>query len=216
MKIAMSDAATRERTAKQHWAVPGSTHDRIVRWSKIGLPSAVGVLIAVLTLAPLDKHGDVSFILDKKKVASAPERMRVEEARYVGTDDKGQKFVMTAQRALQRSSEVPLVDIQGMFAELALARGPLKIAANQGRYNLDTQKVAIDGPVQVAGPDGYQLATRDVIVDLKQRQLASEGPVSGRMRLGQFQAGQLHANLGERTVVLDGGARLKIVQGAVR
>jgi lipopolysaccharide export system protein LptC len=36
------------------------------------------------------------------------------------------------------------------------------------------------------------------------------------MRLGSFQAGQLKADLGERTVVLDGGARLKIVQGAVR
>jgi lipopolysaccharide export system protein LptC len=70
--------------------------------------------------------------------------------------------------------------------------------------------------VRVVGGDGYRLATRDVGVDLKNRQLASAGPVSGSMRLGQFQAGQLKADLGERTVVLDGGARLKIVQGAVR
>jgi lipopolysaccharide export system protein LptC len=212
----MSEAATRKREVKQRWAVPGSAHDRLVRWTKIVLPSAVGVLIAVLVFAPLDKKGDVSFILDKKKVENAPERMRVESARYVGTDNKGQQFVMTANRAIQRSSDVPLVDISGLFAELGLAKGPLKIAANQGRYDLDTQKVAIDGPVRVAGPDGYRLATRDVLVDLKQRQLASNGPVSGRMRLGQFQAGQLRADLGERKVVLDGGARLKIVQGTVR
>jgi lipopolysaccharide export system protein LptC len=124
--------------------------------------------------------------------------------------------VMTANRAIQRSSDVPLVDINGMFARLALAQGPLLIAANQGRYNIDTQRVAINGPVKVAGPDGYRLATRDVTVDLKGRKLSSAGPVAGQMRLGQFQAGQLKADLGERTVVLDGGARLKIVQGAVR
>ena len=212
----MSEAATKGRVVKQRWAIPGSTHDRIVRLTKIALPSAVGVLIAVLAIAPLDKHGDVSFILDKKKVENAPERMRVEQAKYVGTDDKGQRFEMTAQRALQRSSDVPLVDIWGMFARLGLEKGPLMIAANQGQYNLDTQKVAINGPVKVAGPDGYRLATRDVSVDLKQRQLASAGPVAGQMRLGQFQAGQLRADLGSRTVVLDGGARLKIVQGAVR
>jgi lipopolysaccharide export system protein LptC len=212
----MSDLATKERATRQRWAIPGSTHDRIVRLTKIGLPAAVGILVAVLALAPLDKHGDVSFILDKKKVANAPERMRVEQAKYVGTDDKGQRFDITAQRALQRSSEVPLVDIWGMFARLRLERGPLLIAANQGQYNLNTQKVAINGPVKVAGPDGYRLATRDVMVDLKQRQLASQGPVAGQMRLGQFEAGQLKANLGDRTVVLDGGARLKIVQGAVR
>jgi len=212
----MSEAATKDRAVKQRWAIPGSAHDRIVRFTKIALPSAVGVLIAVLAIAPLDKHGDVSFILDKKKVENAPERMRVEQAKYVGTDDKGQRFEMTAQRALQRSSDVPLVDIWGMFARLGLEKGPLMIAANQGQYNLDTQKVAINGPVKVAGPDGYRLATRDVSVDLKQRQLQSAGPVAGQMRLGQFQAGQLHADLGSRTVVLDGGARLKIVQGAVR
>ena len=210
----MPDVAIRER--KQRWAVPGSAHDRLVRWSKIGLPSAVGILIAALMLAPLDKKGDVSFILDKKKVENAPERMRVEAARYTGTDNKGQMFEMTANRAIQRSSDVPLVDINGMFARLALSQGPLLIAANQGRYNIDSQQVAILGPVKVAGPNGYRLATRDVTVDLKGRQLASGGPVAGQMRLGNFQAGQLKADLGERTVVLDRGARLKIVQGAVR
>jgi lipopolysaccharide export system protein LptC len=212
----MSELANQERAVKQRWAVPGSAHDRLVRWSKIVLPSAVGVLIAVLAVAPLDKNGDVSFILDKKKVENAPERMRVEEARYVGTDNRGQQFQITAQSAIQPSSETPIVDIRGMFARLGLDRGPLLIAADQGRYNLDTQQVAVSGPIRVAGPDGYRLATRDVTVNLKSRQLASGGPVAGRIRLGEFQAGQLRADLGERKVVLDGGARLKIVQGAVR
>lgn len=212
----MADQAGTERVVKQRWAEPGSTHDRLVRWSKVVLPCAVGVLIAVLALAPLKKNGDVSFILDKKKVANAPERMRVESARYVGTDDKGQQFVISAKQAIQRSSDVPVVDIGGMFAQLALPQGPLMIAANQGQYDLDSQKVVVDGPVRVAGPDGYRLATSDVTVDMKTRQMASAGPVSGQMRLGHFEAGRLHADLGSRTVVLDHGARLKIVQGAVR
>jgi lipopolysaccharide export system protein LptC len=212
----VSEAAIRERHDKQRWAEPGSTHDRIVRWSKIILPSAVGVLLAILAVAPLDKNGDVSFILDKNKAEQAPERMRVEAARYVGTDDKGQRFEITAQRALQRTSDVPIVDIEGMFARLGLAQGPLVIAARNGRYDLDRQKVDVNGPVRVVGPDGYRLETSNVRVDLKQRQLASAGPVTGQMRLGRFQARQLRADLGERKVVLDGGARLKIVQGAVR
>ena len=212
----MSEAAARRRTGQQRWAVPGSAHDRLVRWSKVVLPSAVGVLIAVLTLAPLGDKGDVSFILDKKKVDNAQERMRVEAARYTGTDNRGQQFQITAQTAIQRSSDTPVVDIQGMFARLGLRQGPLTIGANQGHYNLDTHRIQIEGPVRVVGPDDYRLATRDVNVDLKTRQLVSEGPVAGQMRLGTFEAGQLRADLGERKIVLDGGARLKIVQGAVR
>ena len=212
----MADSAVRPGVSKNRWAVPGSAHDRLVRWAKILLPSAVGALIAVLAVAPLGKKSDVSFILDKKKVANAPEQLRVEQAHYTGTDDKGQQFTIVANRAIQRSSNVPVVDISGMFARLNMQQGPLLVAANQGRYNLDTQKVNVDGPVRVVGGDGYRLATRDVTVDLKHRQLASSGPVAGSMRLGSFQAGQLQADLGSRTVVLDHGARLKIVQGAVR
>ena len=212
----MSEAATKGRIVRQRWAVPGSAHDKLVRWSKVVLPMAVGVLVAVLAVAPLGKNGDVSFILDKKKVENAPERMRVEAARYVGADNKGQQFQISANSAIQRSSDVPIVDLRGMLAKLGMAQGPLTIAANQGRYNLDTQQIGIDGPVRVVGGDGYRLATKDVQVDLKGRKLQSQGPVAGQMRLGQFQANQLRADLDSRTVVLDGRARLKIVQGAVR
>jgi len=212
----MSDLANQEREVKQRWAVPGSSHDRIVRLAKVALPSAVGVVIAFLAMAPLDKSGDVSFILDKNQVENAPERMRVEQARYVGQDNNGQKFLIVANRALQRTSEQPIVDIWGMLARFGLAQGPVTVAANQGQYNLDQQKVTVQGPVRVAGPEGEQLVTRDVTVDLKQNVMTSDGGVAGRMELGQFEASRLRANLNDRTVVLDGGARLKIVQGAVR
>jgi lipopolysaccharide export system protein LptC len=212
----MSELANQERATKQRWAVPGSSHDRIVRFAKIALPSAVGIVIAFLAMAPLDNRGDVSFILDKKKVENAPERMRVERARYVGEDNRGEKFQITANRALQRSSEQPIVDIWGMLASFGLADGPVTVAADQGRYNLDLQKVAVQGPVRVAGPEGEQLATHDVVVDLREHTVVSKGGVTGRTKLGEFQANRLHANLADRTVVLDGGARLKIVQGAVR
>jgi len=212
----MSEAAIREREIKQHWAVPGSRHDRVVRIAKVALPAAVGVLIAFLALAPLDDRGDVSFILDKNKVDNAPERMRVDVARYVGEDDRGRPFAITARSAVQRSSDLPVVDISGMMARLMLPQGPASIVANFARYNLDEQRVQVVGPVRVTGPEGYRLDTSDVTVDLKQRTVTGSGGVRGQMRLGRFEAGRLRADIGERTIVLDEGARLKIVQGAVR
>ena len=212
----MSEAARRERAVKRHWAEPGSRHDLFVRATKFVLPILIIGLLIVLAVAPFDKRGDVSFILDKNKVDAAQERMRVEAARYTGTDDKGQKFAIHADRAIQPTSDRPIVDIQGMRARLDLERGPLSIVALNGRYNLDQQKVAIDGPVRVAGPDGYRLETRDVGIDLKQRKLASRGKVAGDMRLGHFEAGGMTADLGTRKVVLTDGVRLNIKQGAIR
>ena len=76
--------------------------------------------------------------------------------------------------------------------------------------------MSVDGPVKVVGPDGYSLATRDVEVDLDKRTMQSRGSVAGTMKLGEFQAGNLSADLDERVVRLNNGVRLKIRQGAVR
>ena len=212
----MSEAAARKSAVKRHWAEPGSRHDRLVRLAKLGLPVLVLGLVVMLAISPFDQRNDVSFILDKKGVDKATERMRIEQARYAGEDDKGNKFVITANRAIQQRSDVPVVMIEGMMARLGLAQGPLLIAADRGNYDLDTQMVQVTGPVRVAGADGYRLETSNVRVDMKQRTLQSQGRVTGAMKLGEFEAGQMHADLGTRTVVLDGGVRLKIVQGAVR
>ena len=83
-----------------------------------------------------------------------------------------------------------LVDsAEGMGRESSAAAGeagtpvdPLVMAANEGRYDLDTQHVDGIGPVRVAGADGYRLETRDVTVDLKGRTMVSHGPASGAMR----------------------------------
>lgn len=241
----MSKAATLQRERAQHWAEPGSPHDKLVRTLKVGLPAAVGVLAALFLTLPLAKQSEVSFILDKKDVATAPERLRIESARYTGTDNRGQPFELTATQALQRSSDVPIVDIRGVMAKLGLRDGPASVQALTGRYDLDRQQVAVTGPVRVSGPEGEQLLTRDVLVDLRSRQVTGTGQISGRMpvgtfdaaslsadlgtrqvaltggvkgeiELGRFEAGRMRADLRNRVVVLDGGARLNIRPGAVR
>ena len=212
----MSEAADRKQAFKRHWAEPGSRHDLVVRAVKFGLPILIIVLVAILAIAPFEQRGEVSFILDKNEVEQARERMRVEQARYVGEDNRGQKFIIVADRAVQPSSNVPVVTIEGMRARLDLARGPLSLAALKGRYDLEQERMSVDGPIRVVGPDGYELATSDVTVNLDNRTMQSRGAVSGRMPLGEFQAGRLSADLDERTVRLDGRVRLKIEQGAVR
>ncbi len=212
----MSEAALRTRAAKRRWAEPGGRHDRVVRLAKIGLPVGGAALLLLLVVSPFDREGDVSFILDKKDVEKSEERMRIESARYIGEDNSGHKFIIRADRAIQPTSDQPLVNIMGVRARLDLADGPVGMAALKGQYDLDRKLIAVAGPIHVAGPNDYDLRTRDVTVDLAARKIHSDGPVTGRMELGDFKAGRLSADLDNRTVTLDGGVRLKIEQGAVR
>jgi lipopolysaccharide export system protein LptC len=211
----MSERAEREQLAKRGWAAPGRSHDKLIGVMKLVLPAAIGVLLAFLAFSPLEEKQEVSFLLDKNKVEHAEERMRVESAQYRGQDSRGRPFLLSARQALQQTSAVPIVNVRDMSAQILLEDGPARIVARQAQYDMTTDKVDVQGPILVTAADGYRLATRDVIVDLRQRNLASRGRVSGRMPLGQFTAGRLEVDLPQRRAVLSNRARVHIVQGAV-
>jgi lipopolysaccharide export system protein LptC len=212
----MSEIAERARSSRQMWAAPGGSHDRVVGLARVLLPVGIGILTAFLVIAPLTMSSDISFVLAKDKVDVARERMRVSEALYRGEDSKGQPFALSAGSAVQASSREPIVRLNSLAARIALPEGPATLRADQGHYDMDTENVAIDGPLLFQAADGYRLATRDVVVDLTSRQLTSSGPVDGTMPLGRFSANRMTADLPGRIVTLDGRARLHIVQGASR
>ncbi len=206
-----AQAARRARSPRQVWAAPGSSHDRVVGLARIGLPTAIGVLTAFLVMAPLTAGGDVSFVLDKNKVEVAQERMKLQAAQYRGQDSKGQAFTLDAGSAIQKSSAEPIVQLNALSAQLQLSDGPANIRANTGRYDMDTEKVRLDGPLNVTAPNGYDLKTTNATLDLRARTMESGSAVTGTVPQGVFSANKLRADLEGRTVTLDGNARLRIV-----
>lgn len=205
-----------DRTGRQRWAAPGGRHDRVIALARVALPMAVGVLAAFLVMAPLTGGGDVSFVLDKTKVAVAHERLRIQAARYRGEDGKGQPFTLDAGQAVQKSSAEPVVQISRLLATLHLADGPATVRADRGRYDMGTDQVGIVGPVRVDGPHGYRLDTHDATLDMKTRRMASGGAASGTLPQGVFSADHLDADLDARDVRLDGHARLRMTPRGAR
>jgi lipopolysaccharide export system protein LptC len=212
----MSELAGDRRRAKSRWAAPGGLHDWLMRFLKIVLPAGVGLLLAYLLLSPLSKEKEISFLLDKNKVDVARERLKTQKAEYRGLDNQGRAFSIQAAQAVQAKSSDPVVDIGGMSARIQLEDGPAVITADRARYNMDTQKVDVLGPILFTAADGYRLETRDVVLDLNNQQAVSGGGVEGRMRLGRFTAGGMTVDLPQRRVVLTGRPRLHIEQGAIR
>lgn len=212
----MSELADRARTQRQLWAASGSSHDRLIAIMRLILPIAILALVILLALAPLTVGRDISFVLSKDSVELARERMRVSSATYRGEDAKGQPFELSAGSAVQISSRDPVVRLQSLAAKIQLEDGPARIDAGQGRYDMDSETVAIDGKVLFRTADGYHIETRDVGIDLKTRQVASQGRVDGRMDVGTFSGDRFTADLNKRIVVLEGRARLHIDQRRAR
>ena len=212
----MTVAADRMRNKRQAFAAPGSSLDATVRLLAVGLPALVGVVAAMMLITPLKPRGEVSFLLDRNKVAVADDRLRVDDAMYRGQDDKGRPFSLMAGEAVQRSNDVPLVEMDRLTARIVLPEGPAVLSAPRGSYRLDEDRVAIPGMVRFTAADGYSMTANNVTIDLAERLLVGNGRVSGELPAGTFQADSIRADLETRTLTLRGNARMTMIPGQLR
>ena len=213
----MTQQADQIRDRRQHQALPGGSHDRLVRLLATVLPAGVGAIVAVMIVAPLFPRGEISFLLDRNKVAVTTERLRVDHAMYRGEDARGRPFSVTAGSAVQRTASVPIVELDDLVARILLTDGPAELKARDGVYDFNENAVRVRGPVDFRAADGYRLTTSGVKIDLK-RQLVSggggpAGGVAGAVPSGTFSADRIYADLEQRTVALDGHARLRMQGG---
>ena len=212
----MSERADLDRTMRRMWAASGSSHDKVVRILRYGLPLVIGVVAAVLVFSPFTQRAEISFLLSKDKVEMAKERMKVTRAEYRGQDAKGQPFALLAGSAVQKSSAEPIVRMTDLSGAIKLADGPATIVAEDSAYNMDTEKVAVPGLLRVKSAGGYRIDASNVAVDLKTRSLIGQNGVNGTLNIGTFSANQLTADLDKRIVRLQGNARLRINQGVIK
>ena len=212
----MTQAADQMRDQRRAWATPGGRHDKLVRSLAVILPGAVGVLAAVMILAPLKPRGEISFLLDRNKVATTGERLRVANAMYRGTDNKGRPFQLTAGNAVQADAKLPIVTMSNLIAQIDLSDGTARLAAPDGAYDFNAEQVKVAGPVVFTAADGYRMTVSNVAIDFRTRTVSGAGGVSGSIPAGTFSADRIVADLGERTIALDGHARLRMVPGQLR
>jgi lipopolysaccharide export system protein LptC len=212
----MTEAADRIRNQRRQWAAPGGSHDRLVQVLARWLPGAVGVVAAAMLLGPLFPRGEISFLLDRNKVATTTERVRVNQAMYRGEDDEGRPFTVTATSAVQVSAADPVVRMQGLVARILMTDGPAELAAEGGIYDFERDSVDVAGPVTFTAADGYRMTTGHVAIDLKGQRVLGDGGVDGAIPAGTFSAQRLVADLNARTIALEGNARLIMTPGQLR
>ncbi|WP_379922826.1 LPS export ABC transporter periplasmic protein LptC [Erythrobacter sp. R86502] len=204
------------RGRRQRFAAPGGSHDRLVRFLARALPMGAGVMAALMIITPLSPRGEVSFLLDRNKVAQIDDRLSVDNAMYRGRDNQGRPFSLLAGDAVQRSSTEGLVRMQDLVAQLLLTEGPARLSADGGIYDIDAETVAVNGPVRLTANDGYAMIARGVSVDLKARTMQGDSGVSGQIPAGTFSANTMRADLSARTITLEGDARLTMIPGQLR
>ncbi|MEE4201524.1 LPS export ABC transporter periplasmic protein LptC [Erythrobacter sp.] len=204
------------RNRRQLFAAPGGSHDKLVAFLARALPMGVGVIAALMIITPLSPRGEVSFLLDRNKVAVIDERLSVDNAMYRGRDDDGRPFSITAGEAVQRSSAEGKVRMQDLLAQLLLEDGPAQLSAPGGIYTIEDEVIDVEGVLRVRTADGYALTARGVSFDLDTRTMTGSDGVSGTVPAGTFSADRMRGDLDARLFRLEGDARLTMIPGELR
>ena len=117
---------------------------------------------------------------------------------------------------MPRETTSPLIELDQLTARIMLDDGPAQLTAGNGAYDFGKEIVDIVGPINFQTSDGYRMTATNVDIDLGKKRLQSRGPVEGRIPAGTFSADRISADLSDRTVTLDGNARLRMVPGQMK
>lgn len=136
---------------------------------------------------------------------------------FESTDDKGQPFTITANRATQDQSDEDLVVLENPSGALTLEDGAnLTIKATNGQYRQVAQRIFLQDNVVMTHQEqndrrGYQLTTQELHVDMAANAAWSGVDVNAQGPIGTLQAKGMKASSTEETLIFTGPAKLTLM-----
>lgn len=200
-----------ERSIRKSGPAVGGTRDKIIGILKWALPAASLLLFATLVSLPFLKRREVSFLLSRDSIEKTPEVLRMEQPSYRGLDAQGRPFIITAERAVQKSSDDATVELQKLSASMITSAGEAKLLADTGAFDLKKEQLRISGGISVTRADGYRFQSSEAVLDLPSRTAWGATGVTGVSPLGTFQARKFRVDVESGSVTFDGGTKLHIV-----
>ena len=196
----------------RHTDVRGSVekYSRFVSAMKVVLPTAAGLLLAVVIILPQLRPEPEQFAAEVAVVeGSIGNTLSLVNARYLGTDTSGQPFSVTAKTVREPAGDDNNIELTAPQADISLNDGTwLMVGAESGQYHRETQTLTLEGEVNLFQDQGYELHTQTATVMLEEGSASSTTPVSSQGPFGQLQSQGFKLQDKGKIVYFTGPARL--------
>lgn len=129
--------------------------------------------------------------------------------RFESTDEKNQPYTITADRALQGSTDEDLVVLEKPLGDILLNDGTwVALSADKGAFWQDTQRLLLQEKVQIFHDEGYRLETEKLNIDLTQNQTWSDEEVLVQGPAGRIESVGLKGDSQAEILTFTGPAKL--------
>ncbi|MGB0747437.1 MAG: LPS export ABC transporter periplasmic protein LptC [Magnetospiraceae bacterium] len=196
------------------------------RWtSNLKTALAAGaVMLVILVLAWPEISGkDTRIRLGGDPTEKSPQSLQdsaditVANARYLGTDENGRPFKVTAEVARNIGETASRVELTAPEANIELSDTSwVSAAAGKGLYDRETENLYLDGGVTVSNEAGYRVTTESAEIDLEAATAVGTAPVTGSGPLGDLSGEGFAIENGGRTLRLTGKSRVLIRVGDLK
>ena len=198
-----------DRTASVN---PG--YSRFIRKLRFILPLvALGMTVVVLTW---DEAGQRMTPMKKEDLIPASENIQNELLKPVfnSVDEKNQPYTITADRAVQDRQNPDIVELDKPSGTLKQTGGDtLEATAARGIYEQKSQKLNLNGDVEIDYSDGYKLSTEELRLDLETQKAYSGQNVHVEGPSGTLEATGLDGDAETGAVIFTGPAKVILQSG---
>ncbi|HEX5378823.1 MAG TPA: LPS export ABC transporter periplasmic protein LptC [Phenylobacterium sp.] len=198
----MPSARGPRREAFESWR----RRSRLIRRLRLILPAAIAVIL--LSMAGSVIHATIVGSRVRPVDADAP--IQMVNPRFVGRDNKGRAFVLTAKTATRdpRNYQRVLLDTPMLILDEEGER-PVRVSAKAGVYREDAKVLNLEGDVKLNGGD-INFSTASSVFNTATGELEGAGVIKGAGALGEIIAKSYGVyDKGER-MVFKGGVHTRI------
>lgn len=183
---------------------------------RIALPLLALATLALILLWPQLSGRESGFRLSFDRIEAQSDDIVLTNARYHGTDARGQPFMVSAERAVQDKADARLVHLKLLQADISMASGEwLALTADAGLYNQETRILTLEGNLAVFSDRGHEGQGERAVISLEEGLVRSDRPVTLRTTGGILQAGAAEFRQSDRRILFSNKVKLRIDRRAM-
>ncbi len=187
---------------------PTMRHSYFVARLKIFMVSLSVALILGLIIWPMTDFGQVKMKFESADASEVGEQqVKMQKPRFYGVDEKSQPYSVLADEAIQLDEDT--IKLTTVKSEISLDNGDkFTLSSNHGAYNLESQKILLNGNIHVVIQQGYHLFTDILQVNIKESYANGEKKVRIKGPLGNLVANQFEIKQGGEVLHFNGEIKL--------
>lgn len=189
-------------------------YSRFVGLMRYLLPGvALVMVIAVIAWPDVYKHDDAIIALPGP--AGPGGDLTMEQPRYIGKDEHGRPFVVTAATATQDRADKHRITLTALQADLTLADGTwVTISADTGLYHQARKTLDLSGNINLFSDKGYEFHGQTARIDLDANVVTSTDPVHGQGPFGLLKAKGMKVFNKEQRLMFTNGVHMTLYPGS--